>query len=220
MNKIVVIIVLMLASAGTFAQNGVLLELNGTVELRLPGSAEYIPAQTGTVLTDDTIISTGFNSTALIEAGSALLTVRPLSRMTLTEIASAAGTETLNVNLQAGRVRVDLNPPAGTRASMSVSSPVATASVRGTSFEFDTRNLHVRRGTVNFEGRRGMGMRVEAGSSSQLDKDGRASDPVNTFIAGLTPPPPVGTGDTGGSVIQTQAGESFTITIIYPQITD
>ena len=72
-----------------------------------------MPARIGDQVSEDTVVSTGFKSTALIEVGSALLAVRPLTRLTLTEISASAGNETLNVNLAAGRVRVDLNPPAG-----------------------------------------------------------------------------------------------------------
>ena len=72
-------------------------------------------------------------------------------RLTLTEVQASGGEEKLNVNLHAGRVRVDVNPPAGAKASMSVSSPNATASVRGTSFFSDTRNLQVEQGTVLFK---------------------------------------------------------------------
>ena len=55
-------------------------------------------------LSEDTIISTGFKSSALIRAGSSVITVRPLTRLALAEIISAAGTENINVNLQAGRI--------------------------------------------------------------------------------------------------------------------
>ncbi|MDR2730531.1 MAG: FecR domain-containing protein [Treponema sp.] len=52
----------------------------------------------------------------------------------MTEIQNLTELETLNVNLQTGRVRVDVKPPAGTKASTTVKGPEATASVRGTIF--------------------------------------------------------------------------------------
>jgi hypothetical protein len=163
------------------------------VELKAAGAQAYTVARPGDQVRQDTVISTGFKSTALVEVGSALITVRPLTRLTLTEISASSGAETLNVNLQAGRVRVDVNPPAGTRASMAVSSPIATASVRGTSFEFDTRNLHVNHGTVSFQGNRGVAMPVFAGATSRVETDGKAADPIIVRTEVYQPPAPVGT---------------------------
>ena len=154
MKKPVLVLVLIFVVTLVFAQSGVIRELSGTVELKSSGVASFSPANVGDRVGEDTVISTGFKSTALVEAGSALIAVRPLTRLSLTELRSAAGSETLNVNLQAGRIRVDLNPPAGTRSAMSVTSPMATASVRGTSFEFDTRNVVVGYGAVNFRANR------------------------------------------------------------------
>jgi hypothetical protein len=135
--------------------------------------------------------------------GSALIAVRPLTRLTLTEISAAAGTETINVNLQAGRVRVDVKPPAGTKTSFSVTSPSATASVRGTRFDFDTKNVRVSEGTVALKGRRGPTVLIDKGSSSGIGTDDTAQAARNDNNADLAPPGPPGydpstTGNTGG----------------------
>jgi len=133
-----------------FAQNGVIKELSGTVELKPAGTSDFIPAKAGDPVAKDTIVSTGFKSSALIQMGSSLITARPLTRLSLAELSSSGGTEVINVSLQTGRVRVDVDPPAGTRTSMAVRGPSATASVRGTSFEFDTYSLNVLKGKVAF----------------------------------------------------------------------
>ena len=168
------------------------------------------------------MISTGFKSSALVEIGSTLITVRPLTRLTLTEIRASQGSETLNVNLQTGRVRVDINPPAGTRTIMAVTSPVATASARGTSFEFDTRNLRVTHGAVGFLGKRGVPVLVGAGSGSRIETDGKPANPIDTKNSGLRPPMPGGTdalgsgggGSTTSAVNQPPAGK-FIIQLDY-----
>ena len=193
MKKTILAFFLITTGLGVFAQNGTIRELNGTVELKAAGASVFTVAKAGDTVRQDTVISTGFKSTALVEVGSALITVRPLTRLTLTEIRASSGAETINVNLQAGRVRVDVNPPAGTRASMAVNSPSATASVRGTSFEFDTRNLRVHSGEVGFQGNRGRMMVVNAGSASKIESDGRAADPIGIRITGLQPSLPSGT---------------------------
>jgi len=199
MKKTVLAFFLMIAGMGVFAQNGTIQELSGTVELKNPGAANYVPAKIGDTVSQKTVVSTGFKSTALIQVGGTLLTVRPLTRLTLTEISASSGAETLNVSLQAGRVRVDVTPPVGVKTSMSVSSPSATASVRGTSFEFDTRNLYVNHGTVSFKGNRGAGTLVNAGSSSQIREDGKAANPVEIKTGKLRPPAVVGSDNGGGA---------------------
>jgi len=207
MRKTALVFFLMLIGLSVFAQTGVIRQLSGTVELKAAGTSAYVPAKAGDELRQDTVISTGFKSTALVELGSAMITVRPLTRLTLTEIKATAGAETLNVNLQAGRVRVDVNPPAGTKTAMAVTSPIATASVRGTSFDFDTRNLHVNHGTVSFHGNRGKPMLVSGGSNSQVKEDGKTEDPIVTKGRRLRPLPPVGadtsSGAAGGSTVHT-----------------
>ena len=193
MKKVYLVLVLILVGTLAFAQSGVIREVSGTVEMRGARASAFVPANVGDRVGEDTIISTGVRSSAIIEVGSSLLTVRPLTRLALAEISSAAGTETLNVNLQAGRVRVDINPPAGTRASMTVVGPQSTASVRGTSFELDTRNLQVISGNVVFKGNQGQGTPIKAGASSTVGAGGYAVNPVSAgLVASLRPTAPVG----------------------------
>jgi hypothetical protein len=199
MKKIIQAIFLLFAGIGVFAQSGVIKELSGTVELKPSGASSFVAANSGDLVREDTLISTGFKSTALVELGSAIIVVRPLTRLTLTEIRSTSGTETLNVNLQAGRVRVDVNPPAGLRASMTVQSPSATASVRGTSFELDVKGIYVLEGVVSYQGIRGSPVNVYAGLDSAILKDGPAANPHLYKIAGYPPSAPVGYDPTSSS---------------------
>jgi len=199
MMKKTLLVSLLLAGAAlcAVAQSGVISEITGTVELKRAGGSAFVPAQTGDAVAADTIISTGFRSTAVIKVGSSTIAVRPLTRLSLAEITSESDSETLKVDLQAGRVRVDVKPPVGTRTSAVVQSPNATASVRGTVFEFDTINLSVNEGTVILQGSDHIGMPVVAGGTSYVNSNGRAIDPLNIRRQSLTPPAPVGTGSSG-----------------------
>ncbi|GBU27989.1 hypothetical protein R84B8_01545 [Treponema sp. R8-4-B8] len=76
-------------------------EFTGTVELKYAGAADYTAATSGAQVKADTIVSTGFTSTALIEVGSVIIAVRPPTRLPLTEISASAGTELVNMNLEA-----------------------------------------------------------------------------------------------------------------------
>ena len=178
MNKRVAVLITILFSLvlSVYAQeanvlNARITELSGTVEIMAPGEYGWRPASVGDIIGRDSVVSTGFRSNALLQAGSTVISVRPLTRLTLEEIYYMAGTETLNVNLQAGRIRADLNPPAGTRAVMSVSGPMVTAAARGTSFTFNGRRLLVHSGQVDLANNLSeQRVFVSAGQHSNLDR--------------------------------------------------
>jgi len=198
MKKIVLIVLVSLAVVFTaYSQSGVIRELSGEVELKPAGATAFIPAQQGSQVAQDTVVSTGFKSTAIIEIGSNVITVRPLTRLSLSEIQSSANTESLNINLQAGRIRVDVNPPAGTKASTKVQSPSATASVRGTSFDMDIKNLAVNEGVVAWGGSDGIMVPVNSGSVNSVNAQGIVASPVEVTTASVLPSSPVGTSSTG-----------------------
>jgi len=171
-----------------FSQNsrrttGTIRELTGEVELKRNEASAFVRAKAGDTVAADTVVSTGFKSTAIIDVGSSSITVRPLTRLTLAEIQSVSETDTLNMKLQTGRIKVEVKPPAGTKANCSVQSPNATASVRGTNFEFDTFNLKVNEGVVAFRGNKGMSVLVPAGKTSSVNADDKAVDPFETDVS-------------------------------------
>ena len=184
---------LLLAVSGVFAQEAVIKELTGTVEIKQAGSALWETAVLGQTISADTSVSTGFKSYALISIGNSVLTVRPLTRLTLTEISATQGTETINVSLQAGRARADVKPPTGTRSSYTVQSPIATASTRGTVFEVDVFTLRVIEGSIEYKSASGVPVIVDAGGYSYIDeRTGRAALPGDTLFAALNPELPIG----------------------------
>jgi len=212
MKKANLAFLFLLAGFYVFAQQGAkeavpggtIREMSGTVEIKTAESSSFVAAKAGDRLAQDTVISTSFKSFAIIDIGSSAITVRPLTRLTLTEIQNSNTHEALNVNLQSGRVRVDVKPPAGKKAVMSVQSPSATASVRGTSFEFDTNNLYVTSGSVSFAGSRGQQIMVNAGTSSRVEGNSKAASPIEIKTSSILPPTPVGadiaTGIASGAV--------------------
>lgn len=197
MKTIFICLLAVMTAAAAFCQTGTIRELTGEVELKTAGSANFVAARPGSQVAQDTIVSTGFRSTAIIVVGSNIISVRPLTRLTLAEITRSSGAEDLNINLQAGRVRVEVKPPAGARASATVRSPSATASVRGTIFEMDTVNLNVYEGKVLFKGNDELNVPVFKGSSSSIALDGSSQDPVSIAESELMPPEPVGMGEAG-----------------------
>lgn len=206
-------VLLLFAVSGIFAQEAVIKELTGTVELKKAGSSVWESAARGQTLMQDTIISTGFKSSALIGIGNSVLTVRPLTRLSLKELSSTREAETINVSLQTGRLRVDVKPPAETRANyFTVQTPPATASVRGTVFEVDLSGLWVIEGTVVYKSVSGNTVLVDAGGNSFVDGNtGRAAMQLETKLAELTIVAPIGTDaiNTPNGVTQTSGDLVF-----------
>jgi hypothetical protein len=170
-----------------------ILETSGTVEVKAPGAAEWEAAEAGQVLERASLISTGFRSTALIRIGNSDITVRPLTRLSLEEIAANQDGERVTLNLRAGRVRADVKPPAGGRTDFSVRAPTATASVRGTVFDFDGTRLRVEEGRVRLSGESVTGAYISAGHSTAVDpKSGKTAAVIERVKEELAPALPAG----------------------------
>ena len=201
------------------SQTGIIREFTGEVEIKPAGSSVFTPARAGTEVARDTIVSTGFRSTAIIAIGSTTITVRPLTRLSLAEIQSSAGTENLNVSLETGRIRVDVKPPAGTRANTVVQTPSATASVRGTGFEIDQYNIEMYDGAAMYEGNDNLKQSVSGDDSSSISGDGVAQDPVQRRRTDSLPSTPVGAGEAGETQVPVEipAANGFGVNITWPE---
>jgi hypothetical protein len=183
---------------GAEVRGAVIRELYGTVETRAPGSSDWVRARAGDRLEKDALISTGFESGAVLAAGESLITVRPLTRLSLEEIAGDQGGERINLYLQTGRIRAEVKPPDGRKVSFTVRSPVATASVRGTTIEFDTENLTVTEGEALYSTAGGRAVSVAGGETSYVDLgNNTVTSPFAAAAELLAPALPPGT-ESGG----------------------
>lgn len=163
------------ASAATLSAT--VTEVAGKVEYKLPGK-DWKPAKVGDIVPKGTIISTGFKSTALLTVGPSTITVKPVTRLSLEDLVeSSSGTQT-QLFLLAGRVKADVTPQSGKVTEFKVKSPTATASVRGTGFEFDGVNLLVERGLVELRTPSGLLRFVAAGEFSYVTSNGNVTPPV------------------------------------------
>jgi hypothetical protein len=173
----------------------VIREVSGTVETKAPGAAEWKAAAAGQELDTASLISTGFRSTALVGIGNSTVTVHPLTRLSLEEIAEGQNGDTVTLNLRTGRIRADVKPPAGRAIDFSVRSPVATASVRGTVFEFDGLRLSVEEGRVHLGGQTVTGAYVGAGHSTAADPEtGKTAAVIERVKEEMVPALPAGSG--------------------------
>jgi hypothetical protein len=176
-----------------FAQeNAFIRELTGEVTLKITSESAWRPAAVGDALAKNTLISTGFKSTALIALGNSTLTIRPLTRLSLEEIIINKGSETVSLNLQTGRVRADVTPPSGGKTDFTVRGPSVTASVRGTSFDMDTMNIHVDKGRVQYSLANGRKVFVTRRENSYVDEaNNRVVSPFEAAAQSLTPSLPI-----------------------------
>jgi hypothetical protein len=149
----------------------VIREVNGTVEVKAPGASEWKAASAGQILDRAALISTGFKSTARISIGNSDITVRPLTRLGLEELIANQESERVTLNLRAGRVRADVKPPTGGKTDFTIRATTATASVRGTVFEFDGTRLRVEEGRVHLGGASVTGAYVGKGHATTAEQE-------------------------------------------------
>jgi hypothetical protein len=154
---------------------------------------------------------------AVLTVGSSTLTVHPLTRLSLEELISQNQNETANLKLNTGKVRVEVNPPSGTKANVSVQSPSSTASVRGTSFIMDSNSLQVLTGAVAYSGAGGKAVTVTAGKSSFISEDGSVVSSLAVLESKVAFPKTAGTSakNSGRSSEQNDTpDEGFDINVI------
>ncbi len=141
------LLILAALAFSVIAQEAVFSEVNGKVEFQASG-ASWKPAKVGDKVKQGAMISTGFKSTAVLKIGKTSISLKPITRLSLDELIKTEGGTQTQLYLLAGRVHADVPPQAGQTTEFNVTSPTATASVRGTAFLFDGSNLLVDRGTV------------------------------------------------------------------------
>jgi len=177
--KRVLFLLFIIVTAGSAAQAQTVRvgSVSGKVEIQQPGQS-WQSASAGMIIPANSQISTGFASEAKVVMDNADITVRPLTRMSIQEYSSSGDTTTTKLFLGSGRIRTDVKKSEGKVNDFQIRSPVATAAVRGTSFEFDGVRLIVNEGNVEFFSKTGSKVRVPAGSSSQATEEGGASSPA------------------------------------------
>lgn len=144
------LLILAALAFSAIAQEAVFSEVNGKVEFQAPG-ANWKPAKVGDRVKKGAMISTGFKSSAVLKIGKTSISLKPITRLSLDELIKTEGGTQTQLYLLAGRVHADVPPQAGQTTEFNVTSPTATASVRGTAFLFDGSNLLVDRGTVQLK---------------------------------------------------------------------
>lgn len=155
-------LVLVFSSIPVFSQTATIESIAGRVEIR-PLNGDWVPAAVGAVVAGGDTISTGFGSSATMNVGSSTVTVTPLTRLTLEELIQRGDTQETRLFLQVGKVQADVRTAEGLSHDFQLRSASTTASVRGTSFEFDGISVRGFTGEVQVSNLAGHGRRVIRG---------------------------------------------------------
>lgn len=172
-------IAFMLIAAAAFGQIAATVQsVAGKVEVRT-GSGAWQTATEGMRIGTDTTVSTGFASSAVLNLGRSVLEVGQLTRLTVEELVEREGTVSTDVFVPVGRVRANVQTAEGRSADFDVRTPLSTAAVRGTQFEYDGWSLAVSEGVVEFANAIGQSRTITAGQVSVTTGTDVPSDPAD-----------------------------------------
>ena len=184
-TKIFISILLLFLSFSIAAETrAVVQSFSGKVEIQTSGR-EWSTVTVGQVIPTGSTISTGFRSEAVLEVGTAVLEVKPLTRMRLDELIEREGTVKTDLYLRVGRVKANVSRTSGLQNDFRLRSPVSTAAVRGTSFTYDGMNLDVAEGLVALINSYGQASGIPAGvsvSSNGIDIPPGSLDAINAMF--------------------------------------
>ena len=220
MKTIATLSVLLLLAAGLAGAQtqAVVKSFTGKVEI-LTGRQAWAPVKVGQNLGLGTTISTGFNSTAVLQLGASVLSVKPLTRLRINEIVAREGTVKTDLFLQVGKVRADIKTAEGLTQDFKLKSPVSTAAVRGTGFEYDGYDLYVYEGTVSYSNLLGQNRDYGAGEKGSTDGQNTPTDGEQGLLAdwGVNPYTP-GAGNEGGQRKTPPGVQTGGVVIVIPYL--
>ena len=173
MKKIVLILIMLpLFSAlpAAASETAVIKSFTGKVEIKTGSS--WTAVSEGMELKPGTVISTGFNSNAVIDTGSSDIYVKQLTRISLENLSKSGNTVKTNLNLRLGRVKANVKTSKGLKHDFTLKTPVSTAAVRGTVFTSGVRTLDVESGSIRYANRIGQQVTVLGGTSSRMGVTG------------------------------------------------
>lgn len=134
MKKTLLALLIAALTFSAFAKSAQVVSVKGKVEVERQG--KWIALKAGDSVDESEMISTGFQSEAVIKFNDSVLQLAPLSRVTLSKMASSEKRDVVDVYLNTGAVRAKVDHSDSKKINYTVRNPVAVASVRGTEFTF------------------------------------------------------------------------------------
>lgn len=168
------------------ALEGEVTAVKGKAEIKQSG--RWVPAMAGNKITSGSMISTGFKSELTLKIDGSVITVRPMTRLTIEEIVQNNEAVSSEVYLNVGSVKADIKPASTKKVEFKVKTPVATASVRGTSGEIDSEGLLIgTSGSWSYVNNSGIETRVNIGDSVVIDDKGMVTPAQVAKIDNIQP---------------------------------
>ncbi len=190
MKRISIILICLSITASLFAASGEVIAVKGKVEIQKDG--QWMPAQKGVQLDSGVLISTGFKSELTLKVDGSTIVVQPLTRLRLDEIVKKEDTLSSKVYLDMGSIKANVKPAETKKVSFTVRTPVATASVRGTSGEISYNGiLNGETGIWDYTNQDGDIVKVFAGDTVSIDNFGNITPAQITFAQEVKPQTPV-----------------------------
>jgi hypothetical protein len=162
-------------------QDAQVISVQGRVELQSPGQTGWISVLSNQEILPGSTISVGLRSTALIQLPGSQLEISGLTRLTFEELLISAERIQTRLSVPVGRIRAEVQNIEGLQQDFSLRSPVATASVRGTSFSFDGQNVEVSSGSVVLENPVGQNALVRTGETALVMENHSITLPIETY---------------------------------------
>lgn len=168
-----------------FASNALVEKLNATVDSvsgevqvsrnkgktwRALGGNEWLSA--------GDVVSTGFDSEATIKFGYGTLTVAPMTQFTVVEYLGKADFQKAKLFMNVGRVEARLTKPDNMRADFAVTTPTASASIRGSAMsvayseEQEMTTIHAIEGNTYYSLASSSEATLSQGNKVTYEKDG------------------------------------------------
>ena len=137
MKKIYAVIlssVILSFSLSAQALNAKVVSVTGKAEVMKLNTNTWSPLTTETTLSRGDIVSTGFNSEAVLIIKESTIKLASLTRMTIEQLAENEKKEQAQLFIDSGKLTANVKHAENKRTDFKVRSPVSTASVRGTNF--------------------------------------------------------------------------------------
>lgn len=189
MKRTFILVCILTMVFSLYATSGEVLAMRGKVEVQKAG--QWRPVQKGDVLDSGTIISTGFKSELTLKVDGSTIVVQSLTRLRLDEIVKKGDVMSSKVYLDMGSIKANVKPAETKKVSFTVRTPVATASVRGTSGEIGyDGTLTGETGIWDYVNQSGDVVKVFAGDTVYIDNFGNITPAQITFQSAATPSAP------------------------------
>ncbi len=186
MKRLNILLILFFMVNSLFATSGEVIAIKGKVELQTSGKWKI--AQKGDLLDSGTLVATGFKSELTIKVDGSTIVVQPLTRMRLDEIVKKGDLLSSKVYLDMGSIKANVKAAETKKVSFTVRTPVATASVRGTSGNISYNGvLNGETGVWDYVNQNGDTVRVFAGDTVSIDNFGNITPAQITFATGAKP---------------------------------